>query len=589
LSQTTIQFRSAATPQRRAARPDGLRDSLSDPLAGPPLAPVQFLGGGDAGAGTHAVAEQGLAGPAQALPHGEAIQSSFGDHDVSGISAHVGGAAHDANARLGASAYASGDHVGFRDSPDLHTAAHEAAHVVQQRGGVHLKGGIGAKGDPHERHADAVADAVVRGESAEGLLDTYGGGTSGPSAVQFDKLDELTDLKEMKAHADTFLTNLRKGCTDPLVKKMLGGNLETLVQFRKDMDQYGENQFWGFLDEERKLTRGGKESLWNQALAVFGVHKEMTTKTEGASDVVQQIESVVSKELDAEALSFATAEQIESARVARLALAPILQGHKDRLAPLSQAKSTLETTPENPTFEDVTVAKTAVSTFDGAEAPPAHGDHLGALKSVLNDLSVTGLRDKKKAIYLAAVNDPDKKLDADETTCGGYAANMRGKTKTEVEADITERLRVQHEPDKGIWLETMGLDTPAENLWLKASVGDVDGTNVHGSLFKEQLPSKASVKTALAPLKLELLGSGATGLHVTLEHFGAHGGGPGKKNPHAYRGGLVIQNNYPASPPDKSDWATTKGKLEGFRNALVTDAEKKITDFKTVLGRRKFV
>jgi len=36
---------------------------------------------------------------------------------------------------------------------------------------VQLKGGIGEAGDPYERHADAVADAVVAGRSAEGLLE----------------------------------------------------------------------------------------------------------------------------------------------------------------------------------------------------------------------------------------------------------------------------------------------------------------------------------------------------------------------------------------------------------------------------------
>jgi hypothetical protein len=61
---------------------------------------------------------------------------------------------------------------------DLFTEAHEAAHVVQQRGGVQLKGGVGAAGDTYERHADAVATAVVRGESAESLLDPVAGGGS---------------------------------------------------------------------------------------------------------------------------------------------------------------------------------------------------------------------------------------------------------------------------------------------------------------------------------------------------------------------------------------------------------------------------
>ena len=70
---------------------------------------------------------------------------------------------------MGAQAFATGNHVAFAGTPDLHTAAHEAAHVVQQRGGVHLKGGVGEAGDTYEQHADAVADKVVRGESAEAL------------------------------------------------------------------------------------------------------------------------------------------------------------------------------------------------------------------------------------------------------------------------------------------------------------------------------------------------------------------------------------------------------------------------------------
>jgi hypothetical protein len=67
--------------------------------------------------------------------------------------------------------------VAFARSPDLHTAAHEAAHVVQQRGGVQLKGGVGEAGDSHERHADAVADLVVQGKSSESLLDRVANGS----------------------------------------------------------------------------------------------------------------------------------------------------------------------------------------------------------------------------------------------------------------------------------------------------------------------------------------------------------------------------------------------------------------------------
>lgn len=131
-----------------------------------------------------AAAKAGVDGAADAMPHESQIQTSFGRYDVSGIRTRTGGRAAQASQNLGASAYAIGDQVGFAQTPDLHTAAHEAAHVVQQRSGVQLKGGVdGGRGDVHEQHADAVADQVVRGESAEGLLDGMAGSTHGGGAT----------------------------------------------------------------------------------------------------------------------------------------------------------------------------------------------------------------------------------------------------------------------------------------------------------------------------------------------------------------------------------------------------------------------
>lgn len=126
-----------------------------------------------------------IADSGSSLPHLETIQRAFGDHDVSGIVSHVGGAAEEGAAGLGAVAYATGHHVAFAAPPDLHTAAHEAAHVVQQRGGVQLAGGVGADGDAYERHADAVADAVLRGEPVGPMLDQLApSGASRPAVVQ---------------------------------------------------------------------------------------------------------------------------------------------------------------------------------------------------------------------------------------------------------------------------------------------------------------------------------------------------------------------------------------------------------------------
>lgn len=134
----------------------------------------------EAGAGSppttvHAAAAHGVSGSSHPLPHAGEIQRLFGRHDVSGVHAHTDAAATAGAQSMGAQAFAMGDHVAFATTPDLHTAAHEAAHVVQQRGGVQLKGGVGEAGDAHERHADWVADCVVAGRSAEGLLDEYAG------------------------------------------------------------------------------------------------------------------------------------------------------------------------------------------------------------------------------------------------------------------------------------------------------------------------------------------------------------------------------------------------------------------------------
>ena len=163
-------------------------------------APVQRRGDGAAGADVHALAAAGTAGGGGRLPFADQIQAAFGPHDISGVVAHTDAAAAAAATGMGATAFATGDHVAFAGTPDLHTAAHEAAHVVQQRAGVHLKGGVGEVGDVYEQHADAVADAVVRGESAVQLLSVgVGGGTS--SAVQRKGKPTPATLDEQMAAA----------------------------------------------------------------------------------------------------------------------------------------------------------------------------------------------------------------------------------------------------------------------------------------------------------------------------------------------------------------------------------------------------
>jgi hypothetical protein len=156
-------------------------DASASPAHGP-LQRVAVPAGSQAGQDTgavHRAAEHGTSGAAGSLPHLGTIQALFGRHDVSGVQAHTDAAAAAGTKAMGAEAFASGNHVAFGGAPSLFTAAHEAAHVVQQRGGVQLSGGVGQAGDPYEQHADSVASLVVQGKSAESLLDQHAPGGKG--------------------------------------------------------------------------------------------------------------------------------------------------------------------------------------------------------------------------------------------------------------------------------------------------------------------------------------------------------------------------------------------------------------------------
>jgi len=127
-------------------------------------------------------AAHGISGNSEPLPHRNIIERCFGRHPID-VKAHTDTAAAEGSRAMGAQAFATGDHVAFGTTPDLHTSAHEAAHVVQQRSGVQLKGGIGEAGDPHEQHANHVADRVVAGKSAEDLLDLYSSSASSATST----------------------------------------------------------------------------------------------------------------------------------------------------------------------------------------------------------------------------------------------------------------------------------------------------------------------------------------------------------------------------------------------------------------------
>lgn len=160
----------------------------------------------------------GLSGAPTAFPYLDQIQKSFGPkYDLSGVSAFIGGTATLATQQMGAEAYATGLSAVYGRQPSPYTAAHEAAHIIQQRHGVSLPGGVGSEGDAYERQADAIADRVVAGQSAQDLLDAIAmHGAHGPHA---------------KSSAGTFsAVQMRKGPEIPTTQKALGEHVVSGVE-----------------------------------------------------------------------------------------------------------------------------------------------------------------------------------------------------------------------------------------------------------------------------------------------------------------------------------------------------------------------
>lgn len=210
----------------RASEATKIQRTLGNRIAGllAELSRPEALGG----AAAQAAARRGLLGAGQELPHLAVIQRSFGRHDVRGVAAHSGAAARAAAQALGAAAYTSGERVAFAEAPDLRTAAHEAAHVIQQRSGIELPGGIDRPGDRFERHADAVAERVVAGQSAEPLLDAIAGPTAGRRATAEAPVQRRLMVTANALRATRYSHEL----------KQLGGKMDLLARIIEVLEEY---------------------------------------------------------------------------------------------------------------------------------------------------------------------------------------------------------------------------------------------------------------------------------------------------------------------------------------------------------------
>jgi hypothetical protein len=202
----------------------------------------------------HSVARQGLGDPAGPYPHGARIRAAFGAYAPSGLSAHMGPAARAASGALSAGGYVLNGRAVFAERPSLHTAAHEAAHMVHQaHGGAALAHGVGHMSDAHERLADRVADTVATGGSAEPLFASMFGGASpstpaGPMLQMVNRIasetatldktpwKEINDQLKLKSSYDIDATVSNISNRFAMMVSTLGNRCERAATVTADLD-----------------------------------------------------------------------------------------------------------------------------------------------------------------------------------------------------------------------------------------------------------------------------------------------------------------------------------------------------------------
>lgn len=138
------------------------------------------------------------------------------------------------------------------------------------------------------------------------------------------------------------------------------------------------------------------------------------------------------------------------------------------------------------------------------------------------------------AMLTAKKNAPADKLDVSDVNAVRDELYNQKVRKNTLEARITAALALQHAPSKDIWLRKVLNLAPAKGGVYMRNIASIGGVNSHKTRYENSISKNPSVKTAAAALEEDLLGSGDTAFHVTVDTSN-----PSNKQPHAYRKGVV--------------------------------------------------
>lgn len=125
-----------------------------------------------------------------------------------------------------------------------------------------LAGGVGARGDGYERHADAVADAVTAGKSAEGLLDGMAPASAavqrkeaGAAVRRVEVNDTIKDGPyEWTSAYDVAFDESAKECNIAVRVKLTPEDTTVTAEDVKKIKDFAEAQFEKYWDNKFTIT-----------------------------------------------------------------------------------------------------------------------------------------------------------------------------------------------------------------------------------------------------------------------------------------------------------------------------------------------
>lgn len=169
----------------------------------------------------------------------------------------------------------------------------------------------------------------------------------------------------------------------------------------------------------------------------------------------------------------------------------------------------------------------------------------------------------------------DRMLDVPGGEVDAAAKGMfdRQLNKELVRKVIGDALELQYKLPRELWLTRVLLLSAANGGAYMRDIANIDGKSTHVTRYANSMPEKPEVTTGAGTLKNQVLGTGVTAFHVTIET-----GAPVYQKPHAYRGDPILDNwaSYPRVGTAFESRADLREALTNVRNAQVNAAENRI-------------